>query len=277
MLTATSRGGTIAKAYDEGQGRPILLLHPGLDDGRRNKKLARILAKRFRVVRLHRRQYRLDLKADPKLGSPCTIADEVDHALAIVSAIGEPVVLYGHSDGAVVALEALVGAPASFTGAVIFEPPVVIDPRQPIGGPGEEILHRARAALARGRPGKALAIFTHDAVGMPRWYASIAGLAVAALPRYRKLASCQLDSLEAIDQLGVRLDAYSSIEVPTVLLGGGSKRNPAHIASRLDALQRAMPHAERVVMPKRDHTADVRAPEEVAGVIEALADRVTTG
>jgi pimeloyl-ACP methyl ester carboxylesterase len=85
---------------------------------------------------------------------------------------------------------------------------------------------------------------------------------------------CQLDSLEALDQLGVRLDTYATINVPTVLLGGGSKRNPAHMAERLDAIQRVLPHAQRVVMPKQDHGADLKHPKDVARVIETLADKV---
>lgn len=62
--------------------------------------------------------------------------------------------------------------------------------------------------------------------------------------------------------------------MPIVLLGGGSRRNPAHLRERLDAIQRVLPHAQRVVMPKRDHGADLKAPAEVARVIETLADKV---
>ena len=72
MLTVTSADGTHVRAYDEGHGPTIVLLGPGLDDGTRTKKIAAVLAKRFRVIRLHRRQYRLDLKADPRLGGSPT-------------------------------------------------------------------------------------------------------------------------------------------------------------------------------------------------------------
>ncbi len=198
MLTTISADGTSVRAYDEGHGPAIVLLGPGLDDGTRCKKLAKILSKRFRVVRLHRRQYRLDLKTDPKLGGlPCTVADEVQDVLAVVRAIGEPVVLYGHSDGAVVALEALAASPSSFAGGVIFEPAAVIGP--PLSGEGGQVLTQARAALAAGRPGKAIAIFTHGAVELPRWQAGLAGMAVALTPKYRRLVPCQLDSLEALE------------------------------------------------------------------------------
>lgn len=169
-----------------------------------------------------------------------------------------------------VALEALAASPSSFTGAVIFEPAAVIGP--PLAGEGGEVLTRARAAPAAGRPGQAMAIFTQDAAGLPPWQTWPVGMTIPLIPKYRRLVPCQLDSLEAIDRLGVRLDTYAQIKVPTVLLGGD--RNPAHITERLDAIERVMPHAERVVMHRRDHGADLKHPKQVARVIEALADKV---
>ena len=169
-----------------------------------------------------------------------------------------------------VALEALAASPSSFTGAVIFEPAAVIGP--PLAGEGDEVLTQARAAPAAGRPGQAMAIFTQDAGGLPPWQTWPVGMTIPLIPKYRRLVPCQLDSLEAIDRLGVRLDTYAQIKVPTVLLGGD--RNPAHITERLDAIERVMPHAERVVMHRRDHGADLKHPKQVARVIEALADKV---
>jgi pimeloyl-ACP methyl ester carboxylesterase len=159
VFTVTSADGTDVRAYDEGKGPAIVMLGPRLDDGTRTKKLAAILAGRYRVLRLHRRQYRLDLKADPKLGgSPVSIAQEVEDVVAIVRAIGGPVLLYGHSDGGVVALEALAASPSSFAGAVVFEPAAVIDADKPLAGKDGRVLAEARATLAAGRPGKAAAI-----------------------------------------------------------------------------------------------------------------------
>jgi pimeloyl-ACP methyl ester carboxylesterase len=271
VITPTSADGTDVRVYDEGRGPAIVMLGPGLDDGTRNKRLAAILSRRFRVVRLHRRQYRMDLKADPRIGgSPCTIAQEVEDVLAVVRAIGDPVVLYGHSDGAVVALEAVAASPSSFAGAVIFEPAAVIGP--PLSGEDGHVLTRARAALAAGRPAKAMTILMSDTVGLPRWWATLAGMTAAIVPRYRRLIPGQLDSLDALDRLGVRLDTYAKIEVPTVLLGGAL--SPRHLAERLDAIERVMPHADRVVMRRLNHGADVKHPRHVARVIEELANKV---
>ncbi|MFC4534334.1 alpha/beta fold hydrolase [Sphaerisporangium dianthi] len=271
MLITRSADGTEVRAYDEGRGPAIVMLGAGLDDGTRCAKAAACLAPRFRVLRPHRRQYRLDLKPDPRLGgAPCTIAEEVEDALAVVRAVGAPAVLFGHSDGGVVALEALAASPASFAGAVIFEPAAVIGP--PLSGADGHILTQARAALAAGRPGKAMAVFLRGTVGLPGWQATLAGLAIGVAPKYRRLVPAQIDSLEALDRLGVRLDVYATIQTPAVLLNGD--RSPAHLVERLDAIERVMPHTERVVMRGRDHGADLKHPEEVAQIIENLADKV---
>jgi pimeloyl-ACP methyl ester carboxylesterase len=95
---------------------------------------------------------------------------------------------------------------------------------------------------------------------------------VAVHPRLRALIPRQLDDKEAIDQLGVRLDAYARIEVPTVLLGGD--RSPAHLSEQLEALTRRLPHAEKVVLRGQGHDAHRRAPGEVARVIATLAGKV---
>ncbi|QFY09146.1 alpha/beta fold hydrolase [Nonomuraea phyllanthi] len=269
MITTVSADGTGVRAYDDGKGPPIVLVHPGLSDGTRCGKMAAILSDRYRVLRPDRRQYRLDLKT----GAPVWVEQEVEDVLALVRAVGSPAVLYGHSSGGVVALEALVASPSSFAGAVIFEPAAVIGP--PLSGENGEVLTRARAAMAAGRPGKALTIFIRGSVGLPGWQAWAAGAITTLMPRYRRLVPSQLDDLEAMDRLGVRLDAYAGIEVPTVLLGG--ERSPAHLAERLDAIQRVMPGAERVVLPGLDHGADLKKPGEVARVIRRLAEEVLPG
>jgi len=261
MFTATAPDGSEIHATDEGTGPTLLILHPGLDDGGTWAPVAAALADRYRVLRLHRRPYRLDLP------TPATIADEVDDALALADAIPGPKVIIGHSSGGVVALEALVRAPSRFVGAVIYEPPVVIGP--PLGG---EAYTQAQAAIAAGRPGLAMRVFLRDIVQVPPWLAGVAGVFVAIIPRLRRWAPRQVAEVGAIDALGCRLDAYATIAEPVVLLGGDA--SPAHLGARLDALAQALPHAERVTLTGQGHDAQRRAPAAVAKVIDKLADRV---
>ncbi|SMC90749.1 alpha/beta fold hydrolase [Kibdelosporangium aridum] len=262
METTISADGTDVRFYDEGHGRAIVILGPGLDDGTRTKKLAAILANRFRVLRVHRRQYRLDLE-------PCSVAQEVDDVIAIARYVGEPVIIYGHSSGAVVALEALVASPSSFAGAVLFEPAL------PVNGPwtGPEVIKQMRAAIAAGKPGKAMAIFTHRAIGLPAWQARLVGGFTALIPHYRRLVPSQIDDLDAMHEVGNHLAAYAHNTVPTVLVGGG--RSPERLTSVVHAVAKAMPRTETCMLHGRDHGADLKAPKEIAQVIAALADKVS--
>jgi pimeloyl-ACP methyl ester carboxylesterase len=265
-LTIASRDGSDIRAFDEGSGPVILVLHPGLDDGRGWGKVAKRLMSRFRVIRIHRRQYREDLKQ----GTRVSIAREVDDVLAVVEAVGEPMIVVGHSSGAVVALESIAAMPTAFVGAVIYEPPIVVD--ELLGGPNGAIHRRAREALQSGKPGKAMSIFLTDIAKLPPTVARMAGSFTTLVPRYRKLVPGQLDDSEAIDELGNRLNEYKTIKIPVVLVGG--EKSPPHLARRFDALQRAIPHAERILMHKRGHDANLKAPGQLAEIITSLADRV---
>jgi pimeloyl-ACP methyl ester carboxylesterase len=260
MITAVSADGTDVRAFDEGHGPVILIIHPGLDDGRSWQKVARRLAGRFRVVRIVRRHYRVDIPA----ASCYSMAKEVEDVLALAELLGEPIVIVGHSSGAVVALEALAAAPATFAGAVLYEPPVATGPA-PEGG----AIELAKAAIAAGKPGKAMQIFVRDVVGMPASQAWLIRPLTAVIPKMRSLAPRQITDLEG---LGPRLDVYAQIGTPTVLLGG--ERSPAHLGDSLDALAGVMPGSQKVILARRGHSAHLKAAREVAHVIETLAGKV---
>lgn len=261
-ITAVAADGTGVRAFDEGTGPVILVIHPGLDDGRSWGKVAARLSPRFRVVRIVRRHYRLDLPA----ADGYSMSKEVEDVHALAQAIGEPIVVVGHSSGAVVALEALAASPGTFAGGVLFEPPVPTGPPDPAAS---RALALANAAVAAGKPGQAGQIFIRDIVGMPAFSAWMIRPIVTLLPRLRSLIPRQISDLDGV---GLRLDAYAQITAPVVLLGG--ERSPVHLGKSLDALAAVMPHTERVVMARRDHLANRKAPGEVARVIEAFARQV---
>src|SRR5215469_6449745 len=261
MMTAVSADGTHVQAFDDGDGPAILVIHPGLDDGRSWAKVAARLSGQFRIIRVVRRHYRLDLPA-----AAYSITREVDDVLALAAAIGPPMLVVGHSSGAVVALEAMVRAPATFAGAVLFEPPVATGPPDPSGAAA---MARAQAAVANGKPGKAGQIFVRDIVGMPALSALLFRAVLIVMPRLRALVPRQSTDLDGV---GIRLDAYAKITTPVVLLG--AERSPAHLAQSLDALAAVMPTAEKIVLTGRDHLAHQKAPGEVAEAIQALACRV---
>ena len=190
------------------------------------------------------------------------MAREVEDVLALATLLGEPMVVAGHSSGAVVALEALAAAPAAFAGAVLFEPPVATSPL-----PGGAAIELAKAAIAAGQPGRAMQIFVRDVVGMPASQAWLIRPLTAVIPKMRSLAPRQITDL---DGLGPRLDVYAQIQTPVVL---GGERSPAHLGKSLDALAAVMPCSEKVILARRDHSAHLKAAGEVAHVIETLAGK----
>ncbi|MFF3229029.1 alpha/beta fold hydrolase [Nocardia suismassiliense] len=248
------------KFVDEGRGRVILIVHGGMGDSSAWARVARPLARRYRVIRLHRRRYRLDLAG----AGAVTIAEEVEDVLALAGLVGEPVLLVGHSSGGVIALEAAAAAPALFAGLVVYEPPVVLG--DPLGG---RALCAARAAVAAGKPGKAIAIFERDILEVGVVARTVFRMVVAALPQLRAYVPRQLDDVAAIDSLGSRLSSYAAIELPTVLLSGD--RSPAHLGKRVDALRAVMPKARKIVMAGQAHNANDFAPHRLARLIEDFA------
>jgi pimeloyl-ACP methyl ester carboxylesterase len=258
-MEATASAGSTARAIDEGIGTPILVLHGGMGDSTTWAPVTDLLNQRFRTVRLHRRQYRLDLD-----GPPVTMAQEVEHVAAIARGLDKPL-LVGHSSGAVLALEALVAAPDAYSGAVLYEPPLSIG--EPLGGPK---LAPARAAFENGKAGKAFAIFLRDVVQMNPLLCWAAGVALDRRPEMRAPIGRQLDDCDAIDALGVRLDAYARLDLPILLMGGD--KSPRHLGERLDALERALPRTRRLLMHGQGHAAERSAPHRVARAVERHYD-----
>ena len=243
---------------DEGMGQTILVLHGVMGDSTTWQPVTDLLCDRFRTVRLHRRQYRLDVPRK------VTMADEVEQVREVAAGLDRPV-LVGHSSGAVLALEALASDPDRYRAAILYEPPLRLD--EPLGGAK---LEPARAAMARGKAGTAFGIFLRDVVRYNRFLAFAAAVALNRKPEWRDRIERQLDDNDAIDALGNRLPAYAKIDVPVLLLAGD--RSPAHLGTRLEALRQALPHSQRMVMHGQGHNAESRAPDRVAAAITRFMD-----
>jgi pimeloyl-ACP methyl ester carboxylesterase len=243
---------------DEGMGRAILVIHGGMGGSASWVRVTDRLRDRFRTVRPHRRQYRLDVPRK------VTMADEVAEVREIVATLDRPLIV-GHSSGAVLALEALAADPQLYDGAVLYEPPLVLD--EPLGGPK---LIPARQAIADGKGGTAFGIFLRDVVGFNPILTRLIAFAVNRKPELLGTVERQLDDNDAIDELGNRLDAYAKIEVPVLLLAGS--KSPRHLGERLDALQRVLPRSRRLTMHGQGHNAERTAPDRVAQAIARHLD-----
>jgi len=266
-VTIDSADGTVVITAEEGAGSPILIVHGGMSDEKPWAMVAAELAGDFHVVRIRRRLYRLELPADPATD----FAREVEDLAAVTATFDTPCVIVGHSSGAIVALESLVAHPEAYAGAVLYEPPIVLD--GPVGTPTS--VARARTALAKGRVGAALRIFLADCVRVPATVALMAGIASRFMPDLRKFVARQIEDMDAIDQLGRRVEVYRAIQTPTVLLTGSN--SPAHLGERTRALAAVMPHATITTMPGQGHGAQTQDPALVARLIAEHARAVGLG
>ncbi|MBT2514565.1 alpha/beta fold hydrolase [Arthrobacter sp. ISL-30] len=264
MFTVISADGTEVQAQACGAGPTILILPPGMDDGAGYRKVAGALAERHRVIVLHRRQYRLDLPAG------CSFADEVADVKAVVDLLGEKVLIFGHSSGGYLASECLAAMPWAFHAGAIYEPPVPL--HRLVGG---EFLPSAQRAVAAGRPGRAMQIFTRDMVELPAWHARLIGVFVSLVPKMRKMAARQIADVAAMDALGFRLSNFDRVSAPVLLIGGD--RSPGHLNARLDALRNVLQKSEQVVLRGQGHSAQMRAPQELAALITEFYARITAG
>ena len=251
--------GTTITGVEEGDGPPVLLVHPGSATSGSWAGVAAVLADRFRVLRHDRPTYR-----DAASGGG--MAAEVAEVLAIAEYAGEPVLLVGHSSGGVVALEAAVASPAAFRGLVLYEPPVAVD--EPLGG---DALRRARAALSAGDPGRAMSVFLLEIAGSSRTAVTATRLVPPLWRDQCRHAAAQLADVEAIESLGAGLERYAELALPALLLTGD--RSPAHLRARVDALSSVLPDAATVVLRGYGHLATLRAPRLVAVHVASFADR----
>ncbi len=267
-ITLESADGCPISAYDEGSGPvTVIIAGGGLDDGRGYARLAAQLTGTSRVVRLIRREYRSDVER----WRPVDIADEAADLVAIARTVGRPCYLFGHSSGGVVALEAALAAPECFDALAVFEPALDLV-ELPLGNPASTL--EARQAVRDGRPGRALAIFLRDMVGVPPMVANLAKL-LALSPRFRdRLIPGQIADQESLERLGDRLAAYGGI-VQHVLLVTGTK-SPEHLRRRTERLGGVLPSSDLRRMQGTGHGGPTRKARDLAQLlITDIADHMS--
>jgi pimeloyl-ACP methyl ester carboxylesterase len=258
---ATSADGTELHAADIGKGRPVLIVHGGMQRASRWEATADRLSDRWRIIALERRIY--GLSGQPQ--SPYSFAREAEDVVAMLRAIGEPTVLLGHSSGGVAALEAALVAPPA--GLMLYEPPV------PAAGlPFGDNLARADAALASGDAGEALRIFFVDMVGIPPEWVDYMRTNPGGWGEMTRLIPTQLEDVRAMRALPHTLDRYAAIAVPTLLIQG--ETSPANLHQRLAALHQVLPQSEIATIKGHGHSANLEAPDLMAEIIDRFASRV---
>lgn len=243
-LLASSADGGLVNALDDGSGPNLLVVHPGGGDATTWDGVTRHLTEDFRVVRIHRRIY----APGAAVALPHSMALEAADVLAVAELLAPPVLVVGHSSGAVAALEAALLAPSAFAGLFLYEPPVPT--RELIAG---EAGARARAALDMGDPVEAMRIHLRDIVRMPASTVDTMFADQYVRELFIAYAAAQVADDEAIDALGVGIGRFAKLTTPATLVRGDL--SPAHLHERLADLAATLPNARTVTLPGQGHVA----------------------
>jgi pimeloyl-ACP methyl ester carboxylesterase len=255
VQTLTTTDGTTIAYQATGSGPALVLVVGAFCDRSTTEGLAALLADSFTVHEYDRRG-----RGDSGDTSPYDVQREVEDLAAVVAATGGTPYVYGHSSGAVIALEAAAsGVP--MRALVAYEPPYTAEDDG--SGGSAELCARVRELVVAGDLDGAGAAFltatgmSPDVVAMvqsgPYW------------PRMRSLAPALVYDLTVCNGGVLPVQRLSRIGVPTLVLSGGA--SPPWAGRAAAAVAAAVPGARRSVIPDQDHAL---AHEAIAPVLREL-------
>ncbi|MFD4441707.1 alpha/beta fold hydrolase [Nocardia sp. NPDC058519] len=249
MRIATSKDGT-ELAYDVSGDGPALVYITGATCFRRFRPIVAdvgVFATEFTVYNYDRRG-----RGDSGDVLPYAIEREVDDIEAVVDAAGGRAILYGHSSGAALALEAAARMPDKLDRVVIYDAPYVHDEAERASY--AELAEKVRALLDEGNNARALKTFLHG-IGMPRAF-------VALLPLFPGWRTMKALAPTLMYDIGITevlppVERFENIGVPVNVVVGA--KNPPGMHQVARELAAAIPHATHRVLAGQDHMVSAKA------------------
>ncbi len=260
MEEVTSEDGTTIAFERSGEGPPIVIVSGALSDRSGATEVASLLARRFTVIAYDRRG-----RGDSGDTAPYAVDREVEDIEALIFAAGGQASVFGHSSGAVLALEAARTFPDRIAKLALYEPPLIVDSRAPLP---EDFVTRLDALVSADRRGDAVAYFLMTGPGMP-------AEVVAGMRQEPFWASFESIAHTLVyDGSLVRgvtggspapLRRWASVDVTTLVMDGGA--SPDWIRNAALALTEVLPDAQQRTLEGQDHGPDA---EVLAAALEAF-------
>ncbi|MCW2636999.1 MAG: alpha/beta hydrolase [Blastococcus sp.] len=241
METVVSTDGTTIAVQQTGTG-PVLVLAVGaFCDRSTTAPLAALLSGSFTVVEYDRRGRGSSGDSDDY-----SVQHEVDDLAAVIAATGGTALVYGHSSGAALALEAAArGVP--ITGLAVYEPPYTADDEG--NGRSDTLLEQIRARIDAGDRDGAAALFLEN-VGVPPQVVTMMQQG-PGWAHMRELAPPLVYDLTLCNGGEVPSERLARIAVPTLALSGGD--SPAWAGRAGAAVAAAVPGARHLVADGQTH------------------------
>ena len=266
MKQITSQDGTPIAFDQSGQGPAVILVSPAFGMRADEASLAEALAPSFTVFAYDRRG-----RGASGDTAPYAVEREIEDLEAMLNAAGGSAYVFGHSSGAVLALDAAQMLPTKIMKLALYEPPFIVDESRP-PMPVEFALH-LRMLVAEGRRGDTVEYWqTHlgipaEAIAQMRQSPMWAGLEELA-PTLPYDAAIMGDTQRGNP---VALRRWVSVTVPTLVMDGTTMmgREDFHMFMRhgADELAKVLPNAQRRTLEGQDHGP---APEVLAPVLKAF-------
>lgn len=243
MQTTRSKDGT-SIAYDvRGSGPPLIYI-TGASCFRSFMPIVqdvKVFAKEFTVYNYDRRG-----RGDSGDTPPWSVEREVEDIEALIDAAGGNAFLYGHSSGAVLALEAALRLGGKVQKAFLYDAPYVHDQAEKdefarLGG-------QVAALLESGKNAAAMKVFLAG-IGMPKAFVFLLPL----FPGWKTMKA--LAPTLAYDIALTRdfppVERAAAVSVPAMVMVG--EKNQAGMLDVAARLARAIPGARHITLPGQDH------------------------
>ncbi|HEY3023041.1 MAG TPA: alpha/beta hydrolase [Actinomycetota bacterium] len=251
-------------AFDRvGRGPSVILVGGALSDRSAGAPIAGLLSQRFTVITFDRRG-----RGDSGDAATYAVEREVEDLGALVAEADGAASVFGHSSGAVLALEGAVrGLP--ITKLALYEPPFIVDDSRPLLP--EDYERRLTELISSGRRGDAVELFMTAAVGVPP--EMVAQMRNSPMwPAMEALAhTLPYDGAIMGDTMNgnpASMKRWASVTVSTLAMDGGASPEWARNAVR--ALVEVLPDAQHLTLEGQTHAAD---PEVVAPALERFFAR----
>jgi pimeloyl-ACP methyl ester carboxylesterase len=247
--TVTSADGTKIAFERRGSGPALILIGGALTDRKfpYGVPLADLLASNFTVYAYDRRG-----RGDSADTAPFAVQREVEDLAALIAEAGAPVFVFGHSSGAILALEA-VAAKLPISKLAVYEPPFNMD--ADAQAQNNAFSDQVAALLKDGKKQEAV-IFFLTGIGMPP--EMIGGMQQSPMWLAMLAAAPTLNYDMAITNAAIK-----STTVPLLAMAGGA--SPDFVKQAVHAVEKAARHSAYLEIPGQTHFAPT---EVVAPLLE---------
>jgi len=249
MQKVTSKDGTPIAYERSGRGPALILVGGALSDRAAAASLVPLLAGRLTVFAYDRRG-----RGDSGDTPPYAVEREVEDIEALIGEAGGSAALFGHSSGAVLALEAA-DQLASVTRLALYEPPFLVDRSRFELPPDYGV--KLSDLLRAGRRGDAVEYFMTTAVAVPAQIVAQMRQSPMWPSLERNAHTLLYDQAVMGDTMeGKPLPAgrWTGARMPALVMNGGA--SPKWFETAADQLAKILPHALRKTLPGQSHGTD---------------------